>query len=56
MALSMTFRSSQTKDRIPATDALYTTAAVMPDLLTHCTRLGIEPVPVQQPKQLLSNL
>ena len=52
------FESSWARDWIQATyttavaAATYTTAVAVPDPLTHCTGLGIEPAPLQWPELL----
>lgn len=46
--------SAWTRDEIRKTAVTYTTAAANLDLLAHCTRLGTEPTPLQQPKPLQS--
>ena len=40
MAASVVYRSSPARDQIQATAVTYTTAATMPDPLTHCSRPG----------------
>ena len=47
MAAPIAYGSSQAKEYIRATAAIYAGAAATPDPLTYCTRLGIEPVPLQ---------
>ena len=48
MAMSVACRSSLARDWMPAIAANCATAAPTPDPLTHCTRLGIEPLPLWQ--------
>ena len=43
----MAYRSSQAKDWIWATDVTFASAAAMLYPLTYCTRLGIQPEPLQ---------
>ena len=46
MAAPMACGSSQARDQIQATAAIYTTARATLDPLTHCAGLGIEPMPL----------
>ena len=48
----MAYGSSQDRDWIFASAATYTAAAAVPDPLTHCTGMGIKPLPPQWPEQL----
>ena len=48
MATSTVYGSSQARDWIWATTAIYATASTMLDPLTHWARLGIKPLPLQQ--------
>ena len=50
MATSAAYGSPQARDRIQA--PVVTTAAAIPDLLTHCAGLGVEPASPQQPEML----
>lgn len=43
---------SQARDWIHVSAATHATVAAMPDRLTHCARLGVEPPLLQQPEQL----
>ena len=54
MATLMEYGSSQAMDWISAVAVTYTTAAAMPDPLTHCAVPGIETAPPQWPKPLMS--
>ena len=54
-AVPTVLESSWGRDQIQATAETYTAAVSMPDFLTHCAGLGIEPAPPQQPKLLESN-
>ena len=55
MATPTAYGSSWAKDQIWATAATYATAMATQDPLTHCARLGIEPVPPQWPEPLQSD-
>ena len=55
MATLMAYESSQARDWIWAAAVTYTAAVATPDPLTHCTRLGMEPAPLQQPEPLQSD-
>ena len=46
----MAYRNSWARDWIHVLAVTYATAVVMLDSLIHCAGLGIEPVPLQQPK------
>jgi len=52
LATSVTYWSFWARDWIWATAVTYTAAVAMLDPLTHFARLGIEPVPQQQPQLL----
>ena len=52
MAVPVAYGSSPARDWIQAAANSYTTAVATPDLLTHCIKLGIEPMSLQQPKPL----
>ena len=54
MAAPAAYERSQARNRIQATVATCTTAAAMPDALTHCAGLGIKPTPLQ-PQELLQS-
>ena len=45
MAIPTAYRSSQARNWIQAATGTYTAAAAMPDPLTHCARLRVEPTP-----------
>ena len=49
---SVAYGQSCPMDRMQATAATYATVAAMSDPLTHCSGLGIEPTPPQQPEPL----
>ena len=46
MAAPVAYRCSWARDRIQATGEIYAAAAAMPDLLTNCSKPGIEPAPL----------
>ena len=48
MAAPMSYGSSQARDWIQAPAVIHT--AAKPDPLTHCTMVGIKPMPPQQPE------
>ena len=48
--------SSQARDWIRATSATYVTALVMPDPLTHSTRLGMKMTPPTETRQIINPL
>ena len=52
MAAPMVYGSSWAKDWIQVTAATYASIAVSQDPLTHCTGLGIEPMPLHLPELL----
>ena len=50
MVTPATYGSSQARDGIKASAAIYAKAAAMPDTLTYCVGPGIESVSLQQPE------
>lgn len=52
MAISKVCGSFLAGDGTQATGATYTTAVATAYPLTHCLRLGMKPVPPQQPKPM----
>ena len=48
MATPPAYGNSWARDCIPVAGATYVAALVTQDPLTHCTELGIEPMPLQQ--------
>ena len=52
MAKATAYGIFQARDRIQAAAATHANSCVMPDPLSHCTRLGIEPMPPLRPELL----
>ena len=51
MAALVAYESSLAMDGIWAAAVTYAVDVAVPDPLTHCARLGIEPSPLQQPSR-----